>query len=457
MNRRAIWAIIVLMSCALLGIILIQSYWVNWSVQLNQDKFDKDVFEALNEVAERLRRREVANTLERFSHEQNGRGFSKSRLEDPFLRMTHIPLAERIDLPALDAYLRQELENRGLNLHYNYGLYSNETRAFVVLDNHFVFDENLPDVVHTGINKGLYNTLYKVELFKDADKLYAPGVLMIYFPSIATQVWGSVWQTLLGSFIFTGLILFCFAYTIHVILRQKKLSEMKTDFINNMTHEFKTPIATISLASDSITNAQVLSDPDRIRRFAGIIKQENKRMLNQVEKVLQMAVIDKQEMQLNITAVDLHEVIALAVENIALQVEHREGKIRSELRAGQPCVQGDTTHITNVIYNLLDNAVKYSPDRPDIVVRTRNVSRGIEIEVADKGIGMTREQLKYIFDRFYRVHTGNLHDVKGFGLGLSYVKAIVQAHKGQVDVKSEPGKGSSFRVFLPSVYSARTD
>jgi two-component system phosphate regulon sensor histidine kinase PhoR len=286
-----------------------------------------------------------------------------------------------------------------------------------------------------------------VDLFRQDNP--SPGMLMIYFPTKSELVWSSVWQNLLASILFTGIILFCFAYTVQVIFKQKKLSEMKNDFINNMTHEFKTPIATISLAADSITNPIISGNAEKVRRFADIIKQENKRMNSQVEKVLQMALLDKNDFQIKLTRVNLHEIIERAVENFALQVEKKEGVVKTELQANEAVVEGDLTHVTNIIHNLMDNANKYSPEKPQITLHTRNVPNGVELVVEDNGIGMTREALKHIFDKFYRVHTGDVHDVKGFGLGLSYVKAVMNAHKGQIDVKSELGKGSKFILFFP--------
>jgi two-component system phosphate regulon sensor histidine kinase PhoR len=224
---------------------------------------------------------------------------------------------------------------------------------------------------------------------------------------------------------------------------------MKTDFINNMTHEFKTPIATISLAADSIASPKVITDEVKINRFVSIIQQENKRMLKQVEKVLQMAQIDKKDFDLRVAEVDLHELIRQAVEHLSLQVQQREGHIEMQLEASHPVVEGDQTHLSNVIHNLLDNANKYSAISPRIKISTFNINGGMEIIVEDKGIGMAKEDQKHIFDKFYRVHTGNLHDVKGFGLGLSYVKAITLAHQGTIEVKSELGQGSKFSLYLP--------
>ena len=224
-----------------------------------------------------------------------------------------------------------------------------------------------------------------------------------------------------------------------------------------MTHEFKTPIATISLAADSITTPMISENKEKVIRFAEIIKQENKRMLSQVEKVLQIAQIEKDELKLNYSDVIIHPLIIQAVEHINLQVERKDGKIICELNAQNDQIWGDPTHVSNMIHNLLDNANKYSPEKPEIIVRTRNISQGIEIEISDNGIGISKEQRKLIFDKFYRVHTGNLHDVKGFGLGLSYVKAMITAHKGYVDVKSEIGKGSSFTLFFPFNYKLNGD
>jgi two-component system phosphate regulon sensor histidine kinase PhoR len=262
-------------------------------------------------------------------------------------------------------------------------------------------------------------------------------------------IFNSIWYNLGASLLFVGIILGCFVYTIYVILFQKKLSEMKTDFINNMTHEFKTPIATISLATDSIVSPKVSANPEKVKRFASIIKQENKRMNDQVEKVLQMAKLDKSKLNLNLSPVDLNDVITDAAVYISLQVEPRDGTVETDLQAEPAIVEGDLTHISSLINNLLDNANKYSPDAPKIMVSTRNVSKGVEVTVKDHGLGMSREARKNIFDRFYRVHTGDRHDVKGFGLGLSYVKTITEVHNGTINVKSELGKGSSFIVTFP--------
>ncbi|NOT38584.1 MAG: HAMP domain-containing histidine kinase, partial [Saprospiraceae bacterium] len=289
---------------------------------------------------------------------------------------------------------------------------------------------------------------YVVDLFPTSKN--APGYLKVIFPSKTKWLWRSVMPLIFLSLLLTGIILGCFYYVVTVVFKQKKLSEIKNDFVNNMTHEFKTPIATINLASDSILSDKVISEPSRIQRFIGIIKEENKRMLSQVEKVLQMALLDKQDFQLNLKSVDIHEIILKAVENIDLQVSQRNGSIIQELKAKKSILYADQTHLTNIIYNLLDNANKYSSESPNIRICTRDVQGGIEVSVQDNGIGMSKENQKMVFEKFYRVPTGNIHNVKGFGLGLSYVKAMAEAHKGSIKLESEPNKGSTFTLFLPN-------
>ncbi len=491
MNKRAIWAIIGLMSTALIGIIVLQVYWINWSYQLSENQFTKDVFSSLNRVVDKLQRiEEKEEELELLSltsdvvvKEVNQEVFENAKANNDDVILNHLnqeqcqcpdcqekqfeawrererireririsknsnpeAITERIDIKLLDEAIQEELKNRNISLDFNYGIYSNKEKSFVIEDAHYVVLDSGPQAFTPGW-KNLYNSNYRVSLYPNEPR--SPGALMIHFPGKVGLFWGGLWKTLSGAIIFTALILFCFAYTVGVIFFQKRVGEMKTDFINNMTHEFKTPIATISLAADSITSPMISGNVEKVKRFANIIKQENKRMNNQVEKVLQMALLDKKDFNLNLTDINIHDVIHMAVNNTSLQVERKGGEVKAALKASKPVIQGDLTHITNIIHNLLDNANKYSPDEPDITVHTRDVSNGVEVIVEDNGMGMTKEAKKHIFDKFYRVHTGNRHDVKGFGLGLSYVKAMVTAHNGQIDVKSELGKGSKFIVTFP--------
>lgn len=467
MSAQRIRLIIILMSIALIGSIGLQAFWITWNIRLNEEQFDKNVRDVLIRVADKLQYYDELSNYQEVQEElpdevMQGNGFKQMaeggagsfQHEVTRWEMRKVnqlldakPLAERIKLDLLSQSMREEIESRGIRSQYQFGVYSKAKNSFVVVNDHYVVTDDSPQITHGGASS-LYNSPYRVSLFQQ--DLESPGYLAIYFPNRTSLVLGSVWKTLLLSVAFTGIILFCFWYTIRIIYRQKKLSEMKTDFINNMTHEFKTPIATISLASDNIINPIVLNNPEKIKRFVDIIRQENRRMNSQVERVLQMALIDKKDFQLNLDDLNLHEVIRQAVDNFSLQVEKREGVLSLDLQSTRPVIQGDATHIASIIHNLLDNANKYSPEKPDITIRTRDVAIGVEVSVEDKGIGINKEARKLIFDKFYRVPTGNIHDVKGFGLGLSYVKVIMTAHKGLVDVKSEPGKGSAFMLTFPS-------
>ncbi len=490
MSAQRIRLIIAMMSLALLGIISLQIYWIKWSIRLNEEQFDKNVYAALNRVGDKLQYyEEIAVLLAvNSSHEQSNaanqnirraaqyleNGFaarqmakSDSLLPNPaqqqgkqgfqdvvtayeYIKVSQLvdskPLAERIQLDVLAQSVKEELDSRGVHSQYQYGVFSKSKNSFVVVNDHYVVLDDGPQITHGGA-ASLFNSPYRVALFQQ--DIESPGYLSLYFPDRTSLVLASVWNALVLSIVFTGVILFCFWYTIRVIFRQKKLSEMKNDFINNMTHEFKTPIATISLAADSIGSPMIMNHPEKIKRFIDIIRQENRRMNSQVERVLQMALIDKRDFELKLGEMNLHEVLQQAVDNFSLQVEKREGSLLTDFQASRPVIEGDATHIASIIHNLLDNANKYSPEKPEITLHTRNVPLGVEITVEDKGIGISKETRKHIFDKFFRAHTGNIHDVKGFGLGLSYVKAIMTAHKGLIDVKSEVGKGSSFILTFP--------
>jgi len=237
--------------------------------------------------------------------------------------------------------------------------------------------------------------------------------------------------------------------TLRSLLNQKKLSEIKSDFINNMTHEFKTPLATISLAVDTIRNEKVQNDKEKLNYFTGIIKEENKRMNRHVETILQAALQEKQEMKLNLVELHVHTIINKTLENYALQLEEKGGNVELKLNAADDLIVADEIHFTNLFSNLIDNAVKYSYEKVLIKVSTHSTSKYMVISVQDNGIGMSKESVKHIFEKFYRVHTGNVHNIKGFGLGMSYVKMVLDAHKGRIKVDSTLGKGTTFTVEIP--------
>lgn len=456
MSKVVIWSIIVIMSLSLIGVGMIQYFWIERAVALDEKNFNDKVTIALSNVKKQLQN-DAESAAEQYYYNENLASETEpnNQLEDRIRqleRRTEVlnpeVLLEGIDIQNLDKYIRDELTSKNIALRYEYGVYSQSQKAYIIVNGNYI--ATIGDTTkssNVAAIKPLTDAEFRISLFED--ELGEPGHLNLYFPGKKRFLWSNVSGILLSSIIFTGLILFCFSFTVYIIFLQKKVSKMKTDFINNMTHEFKTPIATISLAADSIVSPTVLPNQEKITRFINIIRQENKRMLNQVEKVLQMAQIEKENVQLKWSEVNIHELIEPAVVNAGLKVMTKGGTITTRLQASQPVVSGDATHLASIINNLLDNAEKYTPENPNIIVTTRNVGKGVEVSVEDNGVGISRDAQKNIFEKFYRVHTGNLHDVKGFGLGLSYVKAMVEAHNGRVSVKSEPGKGSTFTVYLP--------
>jgi two-component system phosphate regulon sensor histidine kinase PhoR len=293
----------------------------------------------------------------------------------------------------------------------------------------------------------LLDTKYVTNLFPN--EVFDRGErLAIYFPTRNAFIFKTLIITGSLSLIFCLFILVVFALSIYYILNQKKISEMKSDFINNMTHEFKTPLATISLAADTILNPKISGDNEKVAHFINIIKKENQRMNQQVESILQIARFERKDFEFSFKPVNLHHLIDKAIQNIELQVENKGGSISVEYLAQNPVVTADAAHVQNLLNNLLDNANKYSPAKPQIMVKTRNTDQGVYVTIADNGIGMNKQVQQKIFEKFYRETSGNVHNVKGFGLGLSYVKAVVDAHKGEIKVQSEPEKGSMFEIFF---------
>jgi two-component system, OmpR family, phosphate regulon sensor histidine kinase PhoR len=283
------------------------------------------------------------------------------------------------------------------------------------------------------------------------ENLVNDEVLSVIVPNQKRIIWKEMFWFVMGAIIFTLIITTAFFITIRTLLKQKKLSEIKSDFINNMTHEFKTPLATISLAVDALKNEKVKASEEKTNYFTNIIKEENKRMNKQVETILQAALLDKQEVQLNLKKLPAHDLITSALNNITLQVEEKQGKLEVNFNAEKDMILADDVHFTNLINNLLDNAVKYSKENLAIKLTTENSGNHLKIKIEDNGIGMNKETVNRIFEKFYRAHTGNVHNVKGFGLGLSYVKTMVQAHHGTIKADSVLGKGSTFVIMVPLV------
>ena len=349
------------------------------------------------------------------------------------------PLQQRINKKNLQSTLQSSFSDKGIDLPFEFAVLTPSN------------DTNPVPIQSTGYQTKFSKAEHKVSLFPN-DIFGKPDLLVVYFPGQRSELFRSVAILLLGSILFTLIIILTSGTSIVVMIRQKKISDIKTDFINNMTHEFKTPIATISIAADSINNPKLIDEPDKIKSFTRIIKEENNRMNARVEQVLQMALLDSRDFKLRPRLVDMHYMIEKAVEHYRLQIEQREGVIITRLDASDTMVDADEDHIRNVLMNLLDNANKYSIIKPEITVFSFNRGGKFFFGVADRGMGMSQEAQRKAFDKFFRVTSGNIHNIKGFGLGLSYVKAIVLAHHGEISVHSEVGKGSRFEIGLQVVY-----
>ncbi len=346
-----------------------------------------------------------------------------------------IPLLQRIS--PVDTLLRIELQNRGIDIPYNYKISLANTDS-VIFSQVSAKDGSL-----------LSENTYSIALFPK-EVVNQSGMLTVDFPTRNAYMFQNMHSVLLSSIGLLIILISCFGYTIYIIFRQKKISEIKTDFINNMTHEFKTPVATIMIASEALKDPEVTEDKARINRLAGIIYDENVRLGNHIERVLNIAKIDKGDLRLNFKPVEMNDLIGAIADSMMLQFQKKGAKVNLALNAKVASVMGDELHLSNIIFNLIDNALKYSKEDPEITLSTHNSGKNLVIRVKDNGIGMNKDQLSKIFEQFYRIPTGNLHDVKGFGLGLSYVDNIVKRHHGNIRVKSEKGQGSEFEIIFPT-------
>ncbi len=332
----------------------------------------------------------------------------------------------------IDTVVARALINNGIKLNFISQIIKEEEDTIIIIkSSEKVFD--------------LLKNPYKTELFPQ-DYFRKNLYLTVSFPDKSSHIYSSVALLGFGSLVFTIIILLTFGTTLYYIQKQKKISEIKSDFINNMTHEFKTPIATISLASDAMGSPKVMGKEEQTKYYLNIIRQENKRMNSQVERVLQMALIENQDFYLDLQKTDIHTIIENTIHVVELSAKEKKGRIQSSLRATCSDVLVDEIHFANILNNLLDNALKYCKNDPDILIETYSNNSKIFIRISDNGIGMSKDVLKHIFDKFYRKTSGNIHNVKGFGLGLSYVKAIMDSHGGEITVSSEPENGSIFTL-----------
>jgi len=369
---------------------------------------------------------------DRYLHQQ-------TLLEDVILRIlyesSNLPIAQRVDFNKLEHYLAKEFEKNGLhNVPFHFK----------------VTDKKEQEVYRCNDLFGDQKADYVQVLFPNDPGLIA-GKVHLYFPTRAKYIRDPLW-VFVPSILFTAVVLAVFAFVIIVIFRQKKLSDMKNDFINNMTHEFKTPISTISLASQMLRDADVGKTPSVMKNISGIIADETKRLSFQVDKVLQVSLFERDKSTLSFKEVDVNKVLRNVVSTFQLKVESIGGKIREEISGEEALVFADEMHLTNVIFNLLDNAMKYRNERPLLLQVLSKQSKGqLIIKISDNGIGIKKEYLKKVFERFYRAPSGNVHNVKGFGLGLAYVRKIIQDHKGSITAESELNIGTTFTIHLPLI------
>lgn len=511
MNKRLLLIISVSFSIALLILIFIQVYWINYDFGVRQDLFEQKVTDALNNTALKLEKLDTKGSYKKiktrtqgitfnnpsingrpnqinfrvyneFSSDSNG--FQKSMfttkdLSDDSLKLDaaaasflknlkeasslqsqsnvdlfnplkgysffdetstksyYTDYKQKVDTVLLDSLLTSELKKQNIKAKHSYYL----TLLFPGSAHH-------ANLVNAEASSDSLGFAYKVNL-SPSNRFVDPEYLIVRFPNQNKDVFKEMWPFVFTSIIVIVILIFSFYYIMANNLKQKKLSIIKNDFISNMTHEFKTPISTISLASEMLGDSSIAQTPEKQQRYLKMIRDENKRLSVLVESILQTSILDKGEFILKLSEVDIHDIINTAINNTQLLIDQRNGTIQTQLNATNFKLQADRVHLTNIIFNLIDNAIKYSKGVPEILISTHNTAEGIMIKVKDNGLGISKENQRKIFDKFYRVPTGNVHNVKGFGLGLSYVLAVVLKHNGTISVDSELGKGSTFNVHLP--------
>lgn len=418
MSRAAIRNIILLAFISLGGIIATQIIWVKKAVDLKEQQFNHRAYVALKSVADRLIRDS------KYSVQLDGINKKASNFYT-------IDFSSPVNVTMLESYLIIESKNQNINADFEYGIFECTTDSFYA--GRFI-DLKIP------VN------IQRLNVHAKPNENYYIGVL---FPKKKSYLQDDLKLLLFFSIVLMVVIGF-FTYTILVILKQKKLSEVKTDFVNNMTHEFKTPISTIALASDVLMRDDIIQNPERLKHYATIISEENQRLKNQVESVLQVSQIDSHKIALNLVEIDINLLIQRIIKNFEPRINELNGQLVLHLDAKKSKIDGDEVHVTNILYNLLDNAIKYCDKTPVILVTTANKHRGLEISVKDNGKGIDKSSQNMIFEKFFRVPSGNLHDVKGFGLGLFYVKNMMKLHKGKISLQSTVGVGTMFTLWFPN-------
>lgn len=422
---------------SLLGIIFFQILWIKGSLLTQEQKFNEHVNMATYSASQDLVQQN--NTM--LPLKNNNITFPDNKLQLEFFRQS---ISQKYNIDQVRKIINKAFDKQ--NLH---GI----PFEFAITSTAIIGDEMESENFYTLYNDSVNNQNHIVPLESQSESVSDDGapqeLLIVIVPHVKNFIWKSMTWLIAGALFFTIIIISTFFLTVRALLKQKKLSEIKNDFINNMTHEFKTPLATISLAVDALKNEKVINDKTKTAYFTGIIKEENKRMNKQVEAILQAALLDNESVKLDLKKTSVNELIISALNNIELQVQEKKGKLQLKLDATKDAILVDEVHFTNLVSNLLDNAVKYSKDNLLIKFTTQNIGDQFRIRIEDNGIGMSKETLSRIFEKFYRAHTGNIHNVKGFGLGLSYVKTMVDAHRGTIKAESVLGKGTTFILTFP--------
>ena len=514
MNRRLYIVALVLTSLSLVGIIFIQGYWIKIAIDDKEEAFTYSIQQVLNNVVKKIEQDEVDKYVAQIiflrendstlklrdpllhdfifiqNNKDNRESFaydhgvldedyelpittthpSNNNLDTNFLntekldnnsylvkayeKLSELPeierlmieesfksiirqqsISERVSLHQIQKLIEEKLRKRELNLHFEFAIYN----------------KNVLSKIHSKYFEPNETKEYRALLFganSNDDSLYE---LAVIFPQRERFVLSSIIEIASLSTVFMLIIIAVFIITLNQLVTQRRISEIKTDFINNMTHEFKTPIATMNLVLDTLKSPIALNNPDKVMHYVKILKQENKRMLAQVENILQISRLEKGNLQLEREPLDVHDLITNAITHVQVMLNERGGVIHTHFLADNSDISANESHLTNVFINVIENAIKYSPEAPIIDIYTENIKNRILIRIKDKGQGMSKQGAKYIFDKFYREHTGDLHNVKGHGLGLAYVKSIVEYHQGSIYVESEKGKGSTFFIKLPII------
>lgn len=523
MNKYNLGVISVLVGVALVALIAVQIYWIQSSVKLKEEEFERSVNEALKSTANKLEKIAYSNKIsKKIKLRKQGVKITKPALKtvsNPSGRDVQVRIFEELSTDSCGVVTskmsQKEFVGDSVNSQNHFSPYElideqktkeSQAKSFANLRSELLQNKNeiVNDLYDELISINVYkdykpkvdslmlDTILKQELIEggittnfiytisnklsdsktngnykepqmDCDSVscffainlspnnvyVTPQFLSVHFPNQKNYLLKTMWIMLSVSGMVILILIIAFYYTISTISKQKKLSLIKNDFISNMTHEFKTPISTISLASEMLSDSSVAKTPEKQTRFLKMIKDENKRLSILVESILQTSILDKGEFKLKLTQNNVHDIINEAIQNTHLLIEQREGSLTKQLNAKNAVIKADKVHLTNIIFNLIDNAIKYTKNNPIIVISTKDTENGIEITVKDNGIGINKDNQRKIFDKFYRVPTGNIHNVKGFGLGLSYVQAVIQKHNGTINVDSELGKGSEFKITMP--------